>query len=60
MLLVLASPMEGLAFLPVPDLTIGIHLLRTLCPDDPPEAADVRSKWLVETGGLRVKTRRTA
>jgi hypothetical protein len=22
--------MEGLAFLPVPDLTIGIHLLRTL------------------------------
>jgi hypothetical protein len=31
--------MEGLAFLPVPDLTIGIHLLRTLCPDDPPEGA---------------------
>ena len=31
--------MEGHAFLPVPDLTIGIHLLRTLCPDDPPEAA---------------------
>jgi hypothetical protein len=30
--------MEGLAFLPVPDLTIGIHLLRTLCPDDQPEA----------------------
>jgi hypothetical protein len=33
--------MEGLAFLPVPDLTIGIHLLRTLCPDDPPEAAEL-------------------
>jgi hypothetical protein len=33
--------MDGLAFLPVPDLTIGIHLLRTLCPDDPPEAAEL-------------------
>jgi hypothetical protein len=33
--------MEGLAFLPVPDLTNGIHLLRTLCPDDPPEAAEL-------------------
>jgi hypothetical protein len=33
--------MGGLAFLPVPDLTIGIHLLRTLCPDDPPEAAEL-------------------
>ena len=33
--------MEGLAFLPVPDLTIGIHLLRTLCPDDRPEAAEL-------------------
>jgi hypothetical protein len=32
--------MEGLAFLPVPDLTNGIHLLRTLCPDDPPELLD--------------------
>ena len=27
--------------LPVPDLTNGIHLLRTLCPDDPPEAAEL-------------------
>jgi hypothetical protein len=25
--------------LPVPYLTNGIHQLRTLCPDDPPEAA---------------------
>jgi hypothetical protein len=33
--------MEGLAFLPVPDLTNGIHLIRTLCPDDPPEAAEL-------------------
>jgi hypothetical protein len=33
--------MEGLAFLPVPDLTNGIHLLRTLCLDDPPEAAEL-------------------
>jgi hypothetical protein len=33
--------MDGLAFLPVPDLTNGIHLLRTLCPDDPPEAAEL-------------------
>ena len=33
--------MEGLAFLPVPDFTNGIHhLLRTPCPDDPPEAAE--------------------
>ena len=31
--------MEGLVFLPVPDLTNDIHLLRTLSPDDPPEAA---------------------
>jgi hypothetical protein len=33
------SMMDGLAFLPVPDLTNGIHLLRTLCSDDPPAAA---------------------
>jgi hypothetical protein len=33
--------MDGLAFLPVPDLTNGIHLLITLCPDDPPEAAEL-------------------
>ena len=33
--------MDGLAFLPVPDLTISIHLLRTLCPDDPPEAVEL-------------------
>jgi len=33
--------MDGLAFLPVPDLTNGIHLLRTLCPDDPPDAAEL-------------------
>ena len=33
--------MEGLVFLPVPDLTNGIHLLRTLCPDDPPAAAEL-------------------
>jgi hypothetical protein len=32
--------MDGLAFLPVLDLTNGIHLLRTLCPDEPPEAAE--------------------
>jgi hypothetical protein len=23
------------------DLTNGIHLLKTLCPDDPPEAAEL-------------------
>jgi hypothetical protein len=33
--------MDGLAFFPVPDLNNGIHLLRTLCPDDPPEAAEL-------------------
>jgi hypothetical protein len=33
--------MDGLAFLPVLDLTNGIHLLRTLCPDDPSEAAEL-------------------
>jgi predicted secreted protein len=38
--------MEGLAFLPVPDLTIGIHLLRTLCPDDPPEAGTTKIQQL--------------
>jgi hypothetical protein len=26
---------------PLLDLTNGIHLLRTLCPDDPPEAAEL-------------------
>jgi hypothetical protein len=30
--------MDSLAYLPVPDLTNGIHLLRALCPDGPPEA----------------------
>ena len=33
--------MDGLAFLPVPDLTNGIHLLRTICPDDPSETAEL-------------------
>ena len=33
--------MDGLAFSPVPDLINGIHVLRTLCPDDPPEAAEL-------------------
>jgi hypothetical protein len=33
--------MDGLAILPVPDLTNGIHLLRALCSDDPPEAAEL-------------------
>jgi hypothetical protein len=33
--------MDGLAISPVPDLTNGIHPLRTLCPDDPPEAAEL-------------------
>jgi hypothetical protein len=33
--------MDGLAFLSVPDLTNVIHLLRTLCHDDPPEAAEL-------------------
>ena len=33
--------MEGLALLSVPDLTNGIQQLRTLCPDDPPEAAEL-------------------
>jgi hypothetical protein len=38
---VVCGMMDGLAFLPVFDLTNGIHLLRTLCPDDPPEAAEL-------------------
>ena len=38
---VLCGMMDGLAFLPVPDLTNGIYLLRTLCPDDPPEVAEL-------------------
>ena len=33
--------MEDVAFLPVPDFTNGIHLLSTLCRDDPPEAAEL-------------------
>ena len=33
--------LDGLAFLPVPELTNGITLLRTLCPDDPPEVEDL-------------------
>jgi hypothetical protein len=35
--------MDGLSFFPVPDLTNGIHLLRTLCPDDPPEELHLQS-----------------
>jgi hypothetical protein len=38
---VFCGMIDGLAFLPVLDLTNGIHLLRTLCPDDPPEAAEL-------------------
>jgi hypothetical protein len=38
---VFCGMMDGLAFLPVPDLNNGIHLLRTLCPDDPPEAGEL-------------------
>ena len=38
---VFCGMMYGLAFLPVLDLTNGIHLLRTLCPDDRPEAAEL-------------------
>jgi hypothetical protein len=34
--------MDDLAFLPVPDLTNVILLLRTLCPDDPSEAAELQ------------------
>ena len=47
--------MDGLAFLPVPDLTNGIHLLRTLCPDDPPEAAELLDYFdsTYISGGLR-------
>jgi hypothetical protein len=37
----LCGMVDGIAFLPVPDLGNGIHLLRTLCPDDPPEAAEL-------------------
>ena len=33
--------MDGLAFLPVVDLTNGIHLLRSLCSDDQSEAAEL-------------------
>ena len=32
---------DGLAFLTVDDLQNGMHLLRTLCPADPPEAAEL-------------------
>jgi hypothetical protein len=38
---VFCGMMDGLTFLPVPDLTNGIHPLRTQCPDDPPEAAEL-------------------
>jgi hypothetical protein len=38
---VFCGMMDGLAFLPVPDLTNGIHLLRTLCSDDQPEAVEL-------------------
>ena len=36
--------MDGLAFLPVTDLTNGIHLLRTLCPIDPPGTGNIYAK----------------
>ena len=37
----LCGMMECFACLPVPYLTNGIHLLRTLCPDEPPEAVEL-------------------
>ena len=42
---VFCGMMDGLVFLPVPDLTNGIHPLRTLCPDDPPEAVELLDQW---------------
>jgi hypothetical protein len=51
--------MDGLAFLPVLDLTNGIHLLRTLCPDDPPEAAELLD-YFDSTYISAVTARRTA
>ena len=33
--------MDDLGFLPVTDLTNGVYLLRTLCPDDPPVVAEL-------------------
>jgi hypothetical protein len=36
--------MDGLTFLPVTDLTNGIHLLRTLCPIDPPGTGNIYTK----------------
>jgi hypothetical protein len=41
--------MDSLAYLPVPDLTNGIHLLRTLCPDDPPLST---LNWWITNGIL--------
>jgi hypothetical protein len=61
---------DGLPFSPVPDLTNGIHLLRTLCPDDPPEAAELLDYfdstyisepwWLMWRPNTAVTARRTA
>jgi hypothetical protein len=49
--------MEGLAFLPVPDLTIGIHLLRKLCPDDSPEAAELLDYFIQLTSVVDLDNR---
>ena len=40
---------DGLAFLPVNDLQNGMHLLRTLCPADPPEAVSYWTTWTPPT-----------
>jgi hypothetical protein len=62
---------DGLAFLLVDDLQNGMHLLRTLCPADPPEAAELldyfvstyvsgsHCRIIVPGQGLRMVMRRT-
>ena len=48
---------DGLAFLPVDDLQNGIHLLRTLCPADPPETHQKQlSYWTTLTPPTLVVT----
>ena len=63
---------DFLAFLPVDDLQNGIHLLRTLCPAGPPEAAELldyfdstyvsgnHRRAIVPGQGLRMVMRRTS
>ena len=50
---------DGLAFLPVPDLTNGIHLLRTLCPDSTYISGRLKQQNPAQKKAVRLVLRRS-